>query len=82
MKTLDFLDKQRRMTMRLAKIAPIVLCFITAMNIWDDASKGKPFDWTHIAYAVGFLIWMGVVLFFMRLIFNSVRANFLDDRRF
>ncbi len=77
--TSKFIDRQWRVVKLFTKIFPVFILLITAINIWDDAKNGKPFDSTHLVYAVGFLLWLGVVYFFTKLIFKFVREDFPQD---
>lgn len=70
---------QWRVVKLIAKISPVFILLITAINIWDDAKNGKPFDSMHLVYAVGSLLWLGVVYFFTKLILKSVREDFSQN---
>jgi cytochrome b subunit of formate dehydrogenase len=61
--------------------ALVMIFVVTGLNIWGDANRGKPFDWRHVMYAVGFVAFSGVMYVFMRLIHKFVLAKSLHDER-
>ncbi|ABF53122.1 hypothetical protein [Sphingopyxis alaskensis] len=81
MKTSDFVEKQWRASIWFLKIFPFFILLIVVINIWHDADQGKPFDWMHIVYGIGFLFFTCVLYVFMRLIFKFVRAKVQHDER-
>ncbi|BBB12295.1 hypothetical protein [Sphingopyxis sp. FD7] len=74
MKKSDFIEKQWRISVRFLKIFPFFILLIVAINILQDARAGQPFDWMHLAYGAGFIVFTGVMYIFMRMIFDFVRA--------
>ena len=79
MKTSKFVEKQWRASVLFLKIFPIFILLIVCINIWHDADQGKPFEWMHIVYGIGFLFFTCILYAFMRLIFKLVRAKVRHD---
>lgn len=79
MKKSEYVEKQWRASVRFLKIFPFFILLIVGINIWHDAEAGKPFDWMHLVYGLGFIVWAGILYIFMRLIFKFVRAKVLHD---
>lgn len=77
----DFVDKQWRASLRMLKVMPFVLFFIVGYNSWRDYQAGRPFDWVYVPVTVGFLLFLGFMYVFMRLIFKFVRAKAQHDER-
>lgn len=76
-----FVQNQWQWTMLLLKLGLTLGAFVIGLNIWDDASQGRPFNWMHIAYGFGFLGFACILYIFMRLIFKFVLAKALYDER-
>ncbi len=81
MSGVDFVERQWRASLRVLKTMPFLLFFIIGYNSWRDHEAGKPFDWTSVPVAAGFLLFLGFMYVFMRLIFKFVRAKALHDER-
>lgn len=81
MKKSDYVERQWRASVRFLKIFPFFILLIVGINIWQDAGAGESFDWMHLVYGLGFILWGGILYIFMRLIFKFVRAKVLHDER-
>lgn len=77
----EYVEKQWRTAVRFLKIFPIFIAIIVGMNIWQDAQADRPFEWMHLVYGLGFLLGIGVLYIWMRLIFKFVRAKVLHDEQ-
>ena len=81
MKKSEYVEKQWRASVRFLKIFPFLILLIIVFNIRHDAREGKMFDWMHLVYGAGFVLWTGFLYIFMRLIFKFVRAKTLHDEQ-
>ena len=75
MSKVDFIQRRWRSSMRILAIMPFVLAAITGFNIWNDLEQGRPFDGMHLLYFAGFMLWIGFMYIFMRLIFKFLLAR-------
>ena len=63
------------------RLFPFWIALIAGINIYDDASKSRPFNWTNLWAAFGMLVFAGFLYLIMRLIFKLVlRYTEHDDR--
>ena len=81
MSKVDFIERQWRECVRLFKIFPFIFAMIIGYNYWREYEAGLPFDWMNLANGAGFLLFLGFLYVFMRLIFKFVRAKALHDER-
>jgi hypothetical protein len=81
MSKVDFIHKQWRECIRLFKIFPFIFALIIGYNSWREYEAGLPFDWMNLIYFTGFLIFLGFLYVFMRLIFKFVLAKTLHSER-
>ena len=77
----EFALKNWSRTLILLKFVVIVFLLVTGLNIFDDVQRGEPFDWMHVVYCLGFLLFSAFLYVFMRLIYKLVIAKILHDER-
>ena len=77
-KRLRYIDAQWRWMRRFFVVWPIWCALIIGINIWDDASNGRSFNWQNLFFGVSIAAWGAVVYFFARLIHRFVRGTYAD----
>ena len=80
-KNVDFVKRQWRWTRRFAIFYPFWIALILGLNVWQDATKGEPFDWKQLWLALGMIVFGGLVYLFCSLIFRVVLAKATHDER-
>ena len=69
----DDVERSWRRTVWFIRFFPFWIALIIGINIWDDHSKGNPFNWTLVWGGIGFLVFTGVIYVCSRLIYKFVR---------
>ncbi len=83
MKThVDYAKRNWRRTIWFFKIFPFWLALIIALNIWDDHSNRREFNWTLIWAGLAFLVFTGCFYVFARFIHKILlrHAEFKDGQ--
>ena len=57
---------------RFFVVWPFWGAFVLGSNIWDDASKGRPFNWTNLLLGLGIIAFGGFVYLICRSILSFV----------
>jgi hypothetical protein len=78
-KRLRYIDAQWRWMQRFFIVWPFWCALIIGLNIWDDASHARPFNWHNLALGLGIMAWGGVVYAFARLIVRFVRGIYANE---